>query len=187
MTSQNSKSILIGKLLSSHGVKGRMHLISFAENPSDIINYKEIFNKNKERNFKISITGISSKGKNNDTFIVEIDGVNNCTQSDLLVNTELFINRNELAETKDNEFYYIDLIGLDAISINKNKLGKVVNIYDFGAVTMIEIKFDQFIKKYDEFQTFLFSNEIVPDVNIRDGYLVINIPENIEIKDSEIK
>ena len=187
MINQNSKSILIGKLLSSHGIKGRMHLLSFSENPSDIINYKKIFNKNKERNFKISITGISSKGKNNDTFIVEIADVNNRTQSDFLVNTELFISRDELAETNNNEFYYIDLIGLDAISINKNKLGKVVNIYDFGAGTIIEIKFDKFTKKYDEFQTFLFSNETFPEVNIKDGYLVINIPENIEIKNLEIK
>ena len=102
-----------------------------------------------------------------------------------MVNTELFINRDELANTKDNEFYYVDLIGLDAISTNKNKLGKVVNIYDFGAGTMIEVKFDKFIKKYDELQTFLFVDEIIPEVNIKDGYLVINIPENIEIKDSE--
>lgn len=185
MTNQNSKTILIGKLLSAHGVKGNIHLISFAENPSDIINYKEIFDKKKQRNFKFSITGLSSKGKNNDAFIVKIDGVNDRNQADSLVNTELFINRDELANTKDNEFYYVDLIGLDAISTNKNKLGKVVNIYDFGAGTMIEVKFDKFIKKYDELQTFLFVDEIIPEVNIKDGYLVINIPENIEIKDSE--
>jgi hypothetical protein len=50
------------------------------------------------------------------------------------------------------------------------------------AGTMIEVKFDKFVSKQDELQTFAFTNKIVPEVNVKAGYLKINLPDIVEVK-----
>ena len=171
--------ILIGKITSAHGIKGAVNIVSFTSNPQDIANYKPIFDKN-GKEFQIKIIS-AAKGKNRDIFITEIANIKTRNEAELIRNTELFINRNQLAETRDDEFYHVDLIGLVTLDMDGNKIGKVINVYDFGAGPMIEVEFTAYEK--EKIQTLPFTNQIVPEVSISKGYLRLDIPPIIEIKD----
>ncbi len=171
-----TKNILIGKITSAHGIKGAVNIISYTENPADIGKYSQIFDKN---NNIVKIKLISkAKGKNRDIFIAEMVGINTRNDADLVRNTELFIDRGQLSEVADDEFYYVDLIGLAALNMSGEKFGRVIDVNDFGAGGMIEIEFDEEKKR----EVFPFNNDIVPEVNLKKGYLKINFPEIIEIE-----
>ena len=181
------KNIIIAKITAAHGIKGHIKLISFAANPADIIKYLgKVFDaKNQPRQLKI-INQIP--GKNSDLFVAQIDGILNRNQAELLKNTELFIKRSDLKKSKKDEFYYVDLVGLDVLNIDKKKIGKVAEVNDFGAGGLVEIEFtkEELSKKKNnknEITNFIFTGKIFPEVNIEKGYLVLDIPDVIEIKD----
>lgn len=177
------KNILIGKITSAHGIKGYVNILSYAANPSDIEKYSTIFDKDKK---KLQIKLISgAKGKNHDIFISEISGIKDRNQAEMLRNTELFITRDQLENTAEDEFYYVDLIGLEARDLSGKRIGKIINVNDFGAGGMIEIEFDKADKIADKTQILPFNHQTIPEVNLKKGYLIVDFPEFVEIRSED--
>jgi 16S rRNA processing protein RimM len=171
--------ILIAKITSSHGIKGQAKLMSFSDNPENIKTYTPLFNKNGE---EVNIT-IKSKagGKNKDIFIIDLDGVSNKNEADELKNTELFINRDQLPED-DGEFYYVDLIGVDVIDENNKKIGKLIDVVNYGAGDIFEIEFNEASKQKEKVQMFSFREDIFPEINLEANFVKIIFPQIAEIK-----
>jgi 16S rRNA processing protein RimM len=178
-----TKKILFAKVNSVFGIKGDVKLIVFSENPENIEKYSlsdssgnplkiKISNKNK------TVIGTSS---GNPIIIAKIDGVNDRNAAELMRGKEIFTNRTDFEETNENEFYYVDLIGLDVIDGASKKIGKVINILDHGAGGVIEIKFDQIGDQKDHIDNFPFKNEIFPEVNLKVGFIRFEMPEVVEI------
>lgn len=177
------QNILIGKITSAHGIKGSVKIVSFTAVSKDIAKYSgKIFDKN-NREYKIKILN-EIPNKDGNLLTVQIDGVADRNAAEALRNTDLFINRSDFKKAKKDEFYQVDLIGLKVLDKQNKQIGIVEEITDFGAGTNIEIKFSD--EKYNKNQitNFSFTNEIFPEVNVEEGYLVIDIPEVVEIKDS---
>ena len=70
--------------------------------------------------------------------IAKIDGVNDRNSAELLRGIELFINRDELPELKDGEYYQADLIGMRVVR-DGITIGRVDNIQNYGAGDIIEL------------------------------------------------
>lgn len=174
------KNIVIAKITSAHGIKGLVKVLSFAANPTDFAKYSGKIFDAKDNLYKLKIIN-QVPGGNNDFFIVKIDGVEDRNAAERLGNTELFIKRSDLKKPKKDEFYYVDLVGLDVLNIEKKKIGKVLSVNDFGAGSIVEIEFDD----PNRVDNFAFTNQIFPEVDIEKGFLIIDFPEEIEIKDND--
>ena len=175
------KNITIAKITSVYGIKGLVKLVSFTENPKDFVKYStKLFDiKNKIIDKKI-INQIPSKDDN--FFVVKIEGINNRNQADLLKNTELFIKRDDLLNAQENEFYYVDLIGMDVFDLAKEKIGKVVAVNDFGAGGVIDIKFDD--DSINMIENFSFTDHNFPEVNMKEGFLLLNTLDIVEVNNN---
>ena len=88
---------------------------------------------------------------------------------------ELYIPREKLPATDDNEYYHADLIGLAAVTSADAPLGRVIAIHNFGAGDIIEIAPPQ-----GATMLLPFTNAVVPTVDIAGGRVVIELPEEIE-------
>lgn len=192
MPSETNKRILIGKINSVFGIKGAVKIISFCEDPIQIENYPlfdedgnaiklRISNKNK------AIVGTSGFG--NAILIASIEGVTDRNKAETLRGKEIFVNREDFNETDEDEFYYVDLIDLDVIDETKNKIGKVVNVQDFGAGGMLEIEFEEKFKeanaekKLGKIENFPFKDETFPEVNLKEGWIKMTMPEMELVKE----
>lgn len=183
-----TKKILIGKVISPFGIKGEMKIVSFCENPTQIEKYS-LFDKNNDAlKLKISNknkTVIGSTSSGNAILIVKIDGVNDRNTSESLRDAEIFVERAELKKLKDDEFYYVDLLGLDVVDMEDKKIGKVLNIEEHGAGGVIEIEFlaENLPNNYKKIENFPFKNELFPEVNLEKGFIKMDLPEIIDLKD----
>ena len=158
--------ILIGKVTTVHGVKGAVKIISFAENPEDIFKYK-IFNKDGEI-INLKKIGILSNG----LFISQINDINDRNEAEKLRNLELFINKSELKVLNNDEFYIDELIGMKVDS--SGKLGKINNIYNYGAGNIMEIVWKD--KKNTDIP---FAEPYVKNVDRKNKTVYIELPEYI--------
>lgn len=161
-----NKYILIGKVTTAHGVKGAVKIISFAENPEDIFNYR-VFDKNGEV-VKLKKIGVLSSG----LFISQINEINDRNEAEKLRNFELYIEASDLKKLSDNEIYINELIGAKVES--NGKFGKVMNVYNYGAGDIMEIKWED-----GNSMDIPFVEPYVKSFDKNNGTVYIEMPEYI--------
>jgi len=171
----SERLILMGRILGAHGVKGLVKLASFADNPEDIASYGPLFDKYGEQSWKVKLNGVM---KNH--FLATLSGVTTKEQVDALKGTELFVPRNKLPKPAKGEYYYTDLIGLEARLSDGTVYGKVRDMKNYGAG---DIMFITRPKAHDEL--IIFSPTTVPAVHVEEGYLTLNPPEYTEARPEE--
>jgi 16S rRNA processing protein RimM len=163
--------ICIGAIAGAFGIAGEVRLKSFCSQPEDIAAYGPLFTEDGARQFRITLTRPVAGG-----FGARIAGITTREQADALRGTSLFIDRAKLPSLPDDEFYHADLIGLDAIDTGGETLGKVVAVHNHGAGDIIEISSN----RHKSALLLPFTKEIVPNVDIGAGRLIIDLPEESE-------
>ncbi len=163
--SNSKNNFLIGKILTTHNLNGNVKLLSYAENPEEIFQYK-LYDKN--NNFmECKKVGLTSK---RDTFLAKFKGIDSVEEARKYRDLELFVDRNELKELEEDEIYINDLIGMKVNG--EGKIGKVENLYNYGASDVIEIRWDN-----NKLESIPFNDDFVKE--IRDGVVYINLPKYI--------
>ena len=115
--------------------------------------------------------------------IARLAGVRDRNAAEALNGVSLYIDRDRLPETGDeDDFYHADLIGLDARLENGVSIGEVVALPNYGAGDLIEIRDPR------SGDTFLypFTRAVVPAVRIAEGYLTIAPPFDAEPGEEEV-
>lgn len=95
------------------------------------------------------------------------------TAAEKLVNRRLYAERDALPETDEEEFYHVDLLGMDAVLSSGEALGVVVKVHDYGAGTSLEL---------DQGQIIPFTLACVPEVDRKANRLVVELPEMVEVE-----
>jgi 16S rRNA processing protein RimM len=157
-----NKRICIAKIVNVHGIKGEVKIKTYTISDNDIFTFKAIYDE--ENNlYNIKKSGVS-KG----CIIARINDLKDRNESTKLVGKELFIEREELPEINDEEFYHSDLIGLDIVDLDRKRLGSVKAIHNFGNSDILEIEFTKSVNN----NLFPFTREIFPEINIKENYVV---------------
>ena len=130
---ENNDRILVGKIVAPQGIRGEVRVQTFTANPSD---FKElaVFGENIDAGRFHFVRPVL----NTNVIIARIDGVNDRNTAETLRGTQIFINRAELPELKDGEYYQSDLIGFSVMKGGQN-LGKIICFQNFGAGDIMEL------------------------------------------------
>src|SRR3989338_3740577 len=172
------KKILVAKIISAFGIKGEVNLLSYCKNAKDLEKFPLFYEENNA--IKLKIKSKNKKDKlGNFILTAKIKNVNNRNQSEALRGKEVFTNRKNFDELKNkNEFYQIDLIGLDVVEKDGKKLGKVLNILNFGGGISLEIEFEKENKTLNltKIESFPFKKEFFGEVNVKKGFIEIILP-----------
>lgn len=166
--------ICVGQFAGSHGVRGLMKLRSFTAEPADIMTYGPLSDENGARRFTVTLQGMVK-----DNFLAKVDGVASREQAQALAGMRLYVDRDALPATEDeDEFYHADLIGLRAELADGTVYGTVKAIYDFGAGDVLEVRTAD-----GPLEMLPFSKACVPVVDVRGGRIVVDLPAVIEARE----
>jgi len=165
----SEKQICLGVIIGARGVTGEVRIKTFTKTPEDIAAYSTLTDQSGKRMFEISDLRVI-KGQAS----VIIEGVADRDAAEALKGIELYVSRAELPETEEDEYYHSDLIGLAVFGLDDAEIGLVKALYDFGAGDVIEIE------RPDAADVLLpFNAEMVTNVNIEAGKIVVDIPEEL--------
>jgi 16S rRNA processing protein RimM len=162
--------VCIAKFGGAHGVRGEVRLSAFTDDPAKVAAYGPLETADGARRFRIARFRATKHG-----LIATIDGVTTREQAEQLNGLELFVARERLPATADGEFYHADLIGLAAVTTEQRALGTIVAVHNFGAGDIIEIA-----AANGPTIMLPFSNAVVPEVDLKGGRIVIELPEEID-------
>jgi 16S rRNA processing protein RimM len=162
--------ICIARIGAAHGVRGAVKLWTFTEDPLAVRAYGPLVTKDGARSFEIA-TAREAKGH----LVATLKGVATREDAERLNGIELYVAREKLPDTDQDEYYHADLIGLAAVTPANAPLGRVVAIHNFGAGNIIEIA-----PPHGATMLLPFTNAVVPSDDLASGRVVIELPEEIE-------
>ena len=167
--------ICVGHIAGVHGVKGLVRINSYTEKPMNIGAYGSVTDEGGKRMFELEVQRMAKM-----QVLARIKGISDRNAAEALRGTNIYVQRDELHQTSDEEFYYGDLEGLCVERVDGDFLGKVVSVQDFGAGGMIEVSLN------DCETIFIpFTKEVIVKVDLTAGRLLIDPPQGLfETKNS---
>jgi 16S rRNA processing protein RimM len=162
--------VCVARIGAAHGVRGAVKLWTFTEDPFAVTRYGPLSSKDGARSFEVAQ---AREGKGH--LVATLKGVTTRNDAERLNGLELYVAREKLPATSEDEYYHTDLIGLAAVNAAGEPLGRVIAIHNFGAGDIIEIA-----PPNGATMLLPFSNAVVPTVDLEGGRVVIELPDEIE-------
>lgn len=167
-----SRLVQIGVIGAAHGVRGEVRVKAFTADPTALKRYKPVTTVDGARAFAVA----TLRPLKDDMLVVRFQGVDTREAAEALNGTGLFLPRDALPKTDDeDEFYQADLIGLRVETADGALIGDVVAAPNFGADDLIEIR----LAGQKRTVYLPFTKAVVPVVDIAGGRLVAEPPEGL--------
>jgi 16S rRNA processing protein RimM len=173
------KRLCVAQIGAPHGVRGEVRLWTFTQDPQAIKRYGALESEDGTRSFDIV-----SMRPAKDHLVARLRGVDDRDAAERLTNTKLFVSRDRLPATEDDDtFYHADLIGLSAAGADGTEIGTIVAVFDFGAGDIIEIM------PAGGGAPFMlpFTKAAVPVVDFATGRVVIEMPSEVEAREEDAR
>src|SRR6476660_1325031 len=103
--------ICVARIGAAHGVRGAVKLWTFTEDPFAVKQYGPLATKDGARQFEVT-----QAREARDHLVATFKGVTTREQAERLNGIELYVGRDKLPATDDDEYYHTDLIGLAAVT-----------------------------------------------------------------------
>ncbi|HEY4201244.1 MAG TPA: ribosome maturation factor RimM [Devosiaceae bacterium] len=174
---QHDNLLLLGRIGAAHGIKGEVRVTAFTGDPLAIAGYGPLSTSRPGLTVSIARARIAKN-----VVIAKLKGIDDRNAAERLNGVDLFIDRARLpAVEDDDDFYHIDLIGLEARLADGTVLGEVISVPNFGAGDLLEIR----DTRTGTDLLYPFTKAVVPDVRIKDGYLTILPPDETEASEAD--
>ncbi|NEI70620.1 ribosome maturation factor RimM [Rhizobium lusitanum] len=128
--------VLMATIGAAQGLRGEVRARAYTSDPTALGDYGHLHSMD-GRSFEVLEI---REAKN--IVVVRFRGVNDRNAAEALNGLELYIERDNLPdeELDEDEFYYTDLEGLEAVDDKGTSYGTISGIYDFGAGDLLELK-----------------------------------------------
>ncbi len=166
-----TKRVCLGEISTAHGVRGLVRVRVYGDDPQAFTAYGPLFtSETGEKTLTIRMKNAANK-----FWIAEVEGVADRNAAELLRGTKLWIERDKLPDTKDDdEFYYKDLVGMNVHTTEDGDVGTVVAVENFGASDLLEVKPATGATFYVP-----FADEYIVEVNMKTNIITAIIPEGL--------
>lgn len=163
------EKLLVGAIGVPVGLKGEVKLLSYTEIPAAIANYAPLVTEG-ERELQIVALRTNAAG-----LVARFEGIETREQAEALKGRKLFVARAALPAPGRGEFYHADLIGLEAVAVSGERLGKVIAVRNYGAGDLLEIR----LASENRSALVPFTNAVVPRVDLARARLTIDPPPGL--------
>lgn len=161
------KKINIGKVVTTHGVRGDIKVYPHT-------NVEDMFGKLKkiyigDQEYKVSSTKYA-KG----CPVLNIDGLNTVEEAQKLIGKPVFADEENLPKLEADSFYLKDIIGCMAVSEQGEEIGKITDVIFTGANDVYEIS-----ARADRKILVPAVKEFILNVNIKNKKITVKLIEGM--------
>ena len=166
-------SVLLAQIGAAHGIRGEVRIKPFGD--ADMLDrYGPLYDA-QGRSYEIT-----AMRPQETVLVVRFRGIDSREAAEALNGVELFVDRSALPAPEEDEFYLSDLIGLQTVSPEGEMLGKVVEVHDFGAGDILEVRLAN-----GKSELFAFTRENFPDIRIAQGEITFVPPQTVSEREEK--
>lgn len=135
------RRILLGRVAGAFGVRGELKLESWTEPRSAIFNYQPwiVVSPSGQESTLSGVRGRDT-GKH---LIARFPDVDDRDVVEAMRGTEVYVARSSLPPPKPDEYYWVDLEGLDVKTVNGVSLGQVSHLFSTGSNDVLVTRGDR--------------------------------------------
>jgi 16S rRNA processing protein RimM len=161
-------AVEVGRILDAWGIKGWFKVLSHSAAPKALFSSKRWFLQPTEigpRTFAgtVKLAIIDAK-EHSGTVVANAHNVDDRSAAEALRGARIFVSRSSFPSTGADEFYWVDLIGLDVVNREGVALGRVRELLSTGAQTVLVIGCEQDGKPHERMIPFVAA--FVDDVDL---------------------
>lgn len=161
---QQDQQVVLGKISGVFGVKGWLKVYSYTSPLESILNYS---GWTLERNGVVQTCKIAKGQRHGKGIIVLLEGITNRNQAEEYIGNVIKLDRSELPDVQENEYYWADLEGLNVVTTDGVELGVVEYLFDTGSNDVMHIK-------GDKARLLPFIDQVVKEVNLKEGLITVD-------------
>jgi 16S rRNA processing protein RimM len=169
--SKRSETILLGKVVATHGIKGQLRIAVYSGEFETILSLSSLMLKGPDgrmETFEVAASAVHGK-----KLLVALKGYGSIDQVQHLVGRELYATRSQMPELTEGEFYWCDLLGLTVMTLEGELLGRLADIIATGSN-------DVYVVKNDGREYLIPALEdVVLDIDLDKGKMTISPPEGL--------
>lgn len=160
----------MAEIVGVHGIKGFVKLKIFSDDPESLADYAPLCDPSGKKEYTLL-----SLQQHGNIWLAQVEGVKDRTAAEKLRGTKLCVPRQDLPEIKtENTYYHTDLIGMEARFPDGKTMGKVIQVANFGAGDLLEVKPPKGASFYVP-----FTSKIVTEVNLAKKQVTIDPPPGL--------
>ena len=162
-------AIEVGRIADAWGIKGWFKVLPYSADPEALFSSKRWFLLPTERGAQ-TFTGVArlqvkEAKEHSDTVVACAHAVDDRSAAEALRGARIFISRSSFPTAAEDEYYWVDLIGLDVINREEVALGTVRELLSTGAQTVLVLEYQEDGKTCERMIPFV--SAYVDDVDLK--------------------
>ncbi|MFC3284298.1 ribosome maturation factor RimM [Litchfieldella rifensis] len=163
--------VVLGKLTSPYGVKGWLRVYSYTSPMDGILDYPEWVLR---RAGEIETRRVKQGRRQGKGLVASLDGVASREQAESLAGAEVLLPKDTLPELAPGDYYWHQLEGLQVVTREGTKLGRVSYLFETGANDVMVVAGDaEAIDDRERLLPFL-PGQVVCDVDLDAGIMTVD-------------
>jgi 16S rRNA processing protein RimM len=143
-------AIEVGRIADAWGIKGWFKVLPYSASPEALFSSKRWFLQPAERGAKtfagtLLLKVIEAK-EHSDTVVASAQEVLDRNAAELLKGARIFVSRASFPTPEVDEYYWVDLIGLDVVNREGVALGAVRELLHTGPQTVLVLAYEEDLK-----------------------------------------
>lgn len=170
LAAEENRLFDIGKITRPHGLKGDVKVIPTTDFPERFANMTSVIIETPTgRRARYTVEKVQYQ---RGFVIMHFEGVNDVDAAEKLRNALLLVTQDELVPLPAGHYYLFELIGLDVVTQEGNRLGKLTDIFRTGANDVYVVKPDE-NDRHDYLLPAI--KDVVKEIDVSGGKIVVDL------------
>ncbi len=140
-------AIEVGRILDAWGVKGWFKVLPHSADPQALFSSKRWYLQASEKGPKAFagtvLLRVREAKEHSDSVVARADGVEDRSGAEALRGCRIFVPRSSFPTAGDDEYYWVDLLGLEVFNREGVKLGTVKDLMATGPQTVLVLEYEE--------------------------------------------
>jgi len=136
--SESGRRVLIGRIVGLYGVQGWLKIESWAEPRMKIFDYQPWL-LSTESGSETRIVGAKGRQQGKG-MVAQLPGIDDRERAAALIGMDIHVAREQLPPPGKDEYYWVDLEGLEVVTTEDVPLGRVSHLFATGANDVVVVR-----------------------------------------------
>jgi 16S rRNA processing protein RimM len=169
-------AVEVGRIADAWGVQGWFKVIPHSADPQALFSSKRWYLQPSGKGPKVFsgtvLLHVREARDHSDVVVARADGIEDRSTAEALKGSRVFIPRSSFPTAAEDEYYWVDLIGLDVVNREGVQLGKVKELMATGPQTVLVVEYEEDGKLQERMLPFV--SAFVDKVDLRERRIEVD-------------
>ena len=162
----------VGKIINTHGLRGEVKVVTWTDYPEVFEEIEYVYARHKSHDERLDIRNVKYQ-KNN--IILKLEQITSIDEAEKYKNRILVADRDQLPPLEEGTHYIVDLIGLEVVDEDGERIGVIADVFNTGANDIYDVK-----REGKKNLLLPVIEDCVKDIDMENKRVVVHVMEGLD-------